>query len=167
MLMFLNAEVQHVFGVTYKNSAETWKKSFEMGDLVDTEGAVAVNTAFPPSLTSRPPNVGRVRPGSAVTHLLLQHLLWAPALLEVLLVRPGPATLLHGFGHPNTLLAGAASPGEGGGRAGHGEAVLLIGGVRLLSGGSQVPLPSQREQIPLRTDGWGGGGVSGAAQLPN
>lgn len=37
-----------------------------------------------------------------------------------------------------------------------GRLCSLIGGVRLLSGGSQVPLPSQGVQIPLSTDGQGG-----------
>lgn len=42
-----------------------------------------------------------------------------------------------------------------GGKQGVGRLCSLIGGVRLLSGGSQVPLPSQGVQIPLSTDGQG------------
>lgn len=37
-----------------------------------------------------------------------------------------------------------------------GKQCSLIGGVRLLTGGSQVLLPSQGVQIPLSTDGMGG-----------
>lgn len=37
-----------------------------------------------------------------------------------------------------------------------GKLCSLIGGVRLLSGGSQVPLPSQGVQILHSTDGQGG-----------
>lgn len=78
----------------------------------------------PASPTCRSAKAGRVQHGKHCTRLLLQHLLSAPAALEVLLLRPGSATLLSRFGHLNTPLAGTASPGEDGGRAWHREIVL-------------------------------------------
>lgn len=47
-------------------------------------------------------------------------------------------------------------PERMGGERGAGRLCSLIGGVRLLSGGSQVLLPSQRVRIPPSTDGGGG-----------
>lgn len=87
-------------------------------------GSCGCEHSPPASPTCRSAKAGRVQHGKHCTCLLLQHLLSAPAALEVLLLRPGSATLLSRFGHLNTPLARTASPGEDGGRAWHREIVL-------------------------------------------
>lgn len=80
-------------------------------------------------------------------------------------MRPSSATLLPRFGHPNTLLAGAASHGEDGGRVGHGEAVLPNRRCQAVVGGepSASAQPASADTTRHRWPGRGGG----AAQLPN
>lgn len=114
-------------------------------------GSCGREHSLPASPTCRPLRVGKGAAGKHCTHLLLQHLLSTPAVLGVLPVRPGLATLLPTFGHPS-------SPWQErmGGERGLGRLCSLIGGVRLLSGGSQVLLPSQQVRILLGTDGRGG-----------
>lgn len=80
--------------------------------------------------------------------------------LEVLLVGPGPATLLPGFGHPNKSLAGAASPGEGGGESGVRGGCAPNRRCQAVVGGepSASAQPARADTARHRWPGWGWGG---------